>query len=189
MANRIFRPLVEWVVRYRQQIIQFGWPLMLFESFNWSYDHFFFPFAIGIWGAFWGGVIPVAGAFAINAIAFWAYDHMKIDWLKAKLAASYADEENKTKFQKFTTWHRQKRPGWRGKLQGISVFIGLTAVIDPVILSIYYRESYFKGVSARDWFVLLAATVSACFLWLLGWEVGIFVVKFVYHFIHTTFFH
>lgn len=154
-----------WLVRHWRDLLQFGWPFALFEAFNWIYDKFGFFYAMLAWGPFWGSVIPTLGALVINALVFWLYDHMKVDWLKAHAMRQLADEENLTNFQKLTTWHLKPRMTLKEKVIGELRFALALVLVDPVIVSVYYRDNHFNGVKAKDWLLLAKATLVACIVW------------------------
>jgi hypothetical protein len=186
MASRLFRPVVDWVIRYRAEIAQFGWPLVALESFNYCFDHLFYPFAIAMWGQVTGGIIPTITAFALNIALFWLYEVMEIDWLRAKVVRELVDKKNKTRLERLLTWHRTKQTSVQSRIKLAMGFMVLTLAIDPVILAIYYRENYFKGISIRDWGILLIATASACFLWVVFWEIGVIAARYLYHLIYVA---
>ncbi len=176
MANQFFRPLVGWVIRNRAEITRYGWPVFLFETFNWTFDHLAFPGGIARWGMLYGSLGITAVALLLNMIIFFAYDKMKVDWLQAKYLRDKSDDESKTQIEKILTSHRKVRRTWLEKARGVAEFIGYSAFIDPVILAVHYRESYFTGVSLRDWGILVAATLSACLIWAGAWDVAAYVI-------------
>jgi len=170
-----------WLSRHKADLLQFGWPFALFEGFNWVFDKGFFPFALWYFGPFWGAIIPSATAIGINAFVFWLYDYMQVDWLKAHALRELADKENKTNLEKLLTWHMTPRTTLRERIIGEIRFALLLIPVDPTIVAIYYRANHFKGVSRRDWLVLIKATVVACVIWLAIVEPIVFVVKIAWH--------
>lgn len=184
MANQVFRSVTGWFVRYWADLTRFGVGFALLETFNHAYDFGFFPFALHTWGPFWGAIIVTAGAYAFNAFMYFLYDVMKVDWLQAYATSELADKENKNTLEKAITWFRTPKVTLKDKVLAVGLFVSLTLPIDPMILAIYYRQSYFKGVNGRDWGLLIAATTSACILWLFVWEPGVWFAKFAYHQAH-----
>lgn len=180
MAHRFsFQSIWNWLVRHSRDLLQFGAGFAAFETFNWMYNYLFMPFTLLKWGPVWGALISTALALAINALVYWLYDHMKIDWLKAHAMRQLADKENKTTFEKLVTFHRQPRTTWWARLKGEAQFILLLTYVDPVIVALYYREEYFQGVSWRDWWLLIRATLVACVAWLLILEGFYFLYQLV----------
>ncbi len=165
---------------HRKKIAQFSLGLVIFESFIHLYDYLFFPFSIGYWGYLWGGVIASSIALLINAVVYLAYEHMKIDWLQARAIRQLADKESKNAFEKFITWHHKEKVTLTEKIVGIVYFVSLTLVLDPVMIALYHRKSFFKGMAGEDWMLLINSTVVACIVWLLIWEPGIFLLKSAY---------
>jgi hypothetical protein len=169
VANRIFRPLVDWVIRNRAEIARYGWPVFLFETFNWTFDHLAFPGGMKTWGPVNGVLIITAAALVLNSIFFLAYEVMKIDWLQAKYLRDREEAGDLTQIETALTKHRRFAGDRSGSLRAVLHFIGLTALVDPVIIAVHYRNEYFKGVSGRDWGILVAATLSACIIWSFLW--------------------
>lgn len=176
-----FQAAWSWLVRHWRDLLQFGWPFALFETFNWIYDKLIFSYTILEWGPFWGSVIPTLGAFAVNAFVFWLYDRMKVDWLKAHAMRQLADEENLTNFQKIVTWHHKPRTTLREKVIGELRFVMLLVLVDPVIVSVYYRDNHFNGVKAKDWLLLAKATLIACLVWAPQMAFVAYAARYIWH--------
>lgn len=175
-----FRSTWNWLARRVASLFQFGWPIALFLTQAWFYEHAFFPFALWLWGPIWGALIPSMGALVINVFVFWLYDYMKVDWLKAQALRELADKKNKSRLEKLVTWHLKPRHTLWQKLLGELRFTILLIPIDPVIAAIYYRENHFNGLGWRDWLLLGKATIVACMIWLLIMEPLVAVIKYIW---------
>lgn len=182
MAHQsIIRRTSDWLIRHKADLLQFGWPFALFETFNWIFDKGFIPYALWAWGPVMGALIPTVLALAINAFVFWLYDFMKVDWLKAHALRELADKENQTNLEKLMTWHLKPRTTLSERIKGELRFAVLLSYIDPVIVAIYYREHHFNGVSAKDWLLLAKATLVAVVVWLAILGPIVFGVKYLWH--------
>lgn len=159
-----------WAVRRMANLLQNGWPFLLFESFNWVFNYPFMYLCLWHWGPAWGAIIPSVLAIAINAFIFWLYEYMKVDWLKAHAVRQLADKANKTRLEKILTWHLKPRKTMLEKACASLQFGLLLSQLDPVIVAVHYRESHFNGLTTKDWWLLIKATLSGLLIWLLVLE-------------------
>ena len=169
MANHIFRPVADWVVRNKADIARYGYPVFVFETFNWTFDHLAFPGSMTTWGPITGALVITGIALVLNSVFFTAYEVMKIDWLQAKYLRDRESTGNLTELETLLTRHRRFSRTRSGRVQAVLHFIGLTSFVDPVIIAVHYRDEFFAGASLRDWGILIAATLSACFIWSVLW--------------------
>jgi len=175
---------LSWLARHKKRVAEVGIGFIVLETVNQLYDFFFFPFALAYWGPVKGALIVTGGAFLMNAFVYFLYDYMKVDWMLAYAARELSEKENKNSYEKFFTWIHAKKRTWREKILVPFIFVGLNYVVDPVIVAVHYRRSHFKGISFRDWGMLFLSTGSACALWLLTWEPGILLLKFLCRLVH-----
>ncbi len=176
--------ILGWLRAHWQQLFQFGIGYAIFELYNHIFDFTGFPASIAFLGYFWGAIAVSLLALLSNALVYYAYDHMKIDWLQAQTVQSLAEEENQNAWKKFLSWQLKDKKTAKDKLLGAVAFASLTLALDPVMIAVYYRESLFGGISKRDWWMLVKATGTACVMWLLVWEPGVFIAKWTLHFLH-----
>ncbi len=167
--------------QHRRRIQEIGVGITLFEGFNFLYDFVFYPFALAYWGLTTGGIIVTVLSLGINALIFWLYAYMRIDWLGAHALKQLHDKENKNSFEKLVTWIRKKKESVWERLMHPVVFIGLLLPIDPVIVAIHYQEQHFTRLTWRDWGLLILATLVANAWWFL--KVGIVIegVKYLWY--------
>jgi hypothetical protein len=165
--------MIHWVRRHHKKIQEIGTGLFLWEAFNYTYDFAFYPFAIAYWGLLVGGIIVVTISFAVNAVVFWLYEYMRVDWLGAHALRELEDKENKSNIERLATWVGKKKNTLWEKLMSPIVFVTLLLPIDPVIVAIHYRRQHFSGLGWRDWGIFAAATAVANAWWLL--KVGIII--------------
>lgn len=160
-------PLIRWASRCRRRFWEIGVGLTLYEAFNFAYDWLFYPLALAYWGLVKGGVIALALSIAINALVFWLYDRMRVDWLGAHALRQLEDKANKSRLERLATWlGRTKVSAWE-KLASPVVFVALALPIDPVIIAIHHQRRHFSGLRWGDWGLLLAATAAANGWWLI----------------------
>jgi len=173
--------MIAFLRRNHRKIQEIGTGLFLYEAFNYTYDLVFYPFALAYWGLMTGGVIVVGFSVIINMLVFWFYEYMRVDWLGAHALRELEHEENKSNIAKLVTWLGKKKVRWWEKLASPVVFTALLLPIDPVIVAIHFQQQHFKGLTWRDWGMLLLATLIANAWWLL--KIGIIVeaVLYVWH--------
>lgn len=155
--------------------------LTIYESFNAAFDLIFYPVVITTLGVVRGAALATAISLAVNILIFWAYDRLRIDWLGAHALRQLEHEENKSNIEHLITWLGKKKTAWYEKLVSPIVFVGLTLPIDPVIVAIHYRRQHFKGVTVRDWALLLAATIAANIWWAAKLGIVIAGIEFIWH--------
>ncbi len=170
-----------WLMENKQTLAEVGTGLFLYEGvWNQLFDLVFYPWCILTFGLTKGGLIAAAASFAHVIPLFWFYNWMRVDWLAATVVRSMADDENKGQLAKIAAVIHGKKTGWRKWILTPIQFIGLTAVIDPLIVAVHYREEHFsKKISGRDWGVLLASLVSANGLWCIKISVIMIPIRFV----------
>lgn len=155
--------------------------LVLYESFNTVYDLIFYPVVLATLGLVHGALLATGISLVVNIVIFWMYDHMRVDWLGAHALRQLEHEENKSNIEHLITWLGKKKMAWYEKLASPVVFVGLTLPIDPVIVAIHYRRQHFKGVTARDWGLLLAATIAANIWWAAKLGIVISAIELIWH--------
>lgn len=164
--------------RHHRRIQEIGTGLFLYEGFNYVYELVFYPFALIYWGYWYGAIVAVTGTLLINALVFWLYEHMRVDWLGAHALRELEQEENKSNIAKLMTWVGKKKEHWWERLMSPFIFTALLLPIDPVIVAIHYQREHFNGLKWRDWGILLVATLIANAWWLL--KVGLVVEAALY---------
>lgn len=155
--------------------------LTVYETFNAVFDLMFYPVALAALGIARGALIATGISLVVNIIIFWLYDRLRVDWLGAHALRQLEHEENKSNIEHLLTWLGKKKVTWYEKVASPIVFIGLTLPIDPVIVAIHYRRQHFKGVTVRDWMLLLGATLAANIWWTLKLGVVISAIEIVWH--------
>lgn len=173
--------MISFLRKHHRKIQEIGIGISLFEGFNFLYDFLFYPFALAYWGLELGGTIVVVLSLLVNAIIFWLYEYMRIDWLGAHALRELENEENKSSIHKLMTWIGKKKVTLWEKLLSPIVFTGLLLPIDPVIVAIHYQRQHFNGLYWRDWGILLVATLVANAWWLI--KIGLVVegAKYIWH--------
>ena len=157
--------------KHHARIQEIGIGLFIYECFNFVYDWLFYPFALVYWGVVHGGIVLVLGSLIQCSLFFWLYDRMKIDWLGAHALRQLEMKEKKNRLEHLAVWVGKEKKTWWEKLLNPIVFIALTLPIDPLIVAIHYRKRHFGGISARDWWVLLASVLVANAWWLIKIEI------------------
>ncbi|MEO5646124.1 MAG: hypothetical protein ABIQ91_01470 [Candidatus Paceibacterota bacterium] len=150
-----------------------GTGAFLYLLYNFFYDWAFYPGVIGFFGYRLGGTIAVAGSLLQCGVMFWLYDWMKIDWLGAHFLRELEDKDNKTHLEKMAVWIGKEKRTVSEKVIASVTFLILTAGIDPLVVAVHFKRSHFKGLTSRDWGLLLASVAAANAWWLL--KVGTFV--------------
>lgn len=172
MAHTLNR-VTGWVVRHKKRIQTIGTGLFIFECFNFAYNYGFYLFALSYWGIVEGGIIATGLSFVFNAVIFWAYDHMKVDWLGAYALRELDAKENKNHFEQVAVWVGKMNKTLREKILTVAIFVLMLAGVDPVIVAVHFQHEHFKGLKAYDWSILTMATIVANVWWLI--KVGSFV--------------
>jgi hypothetical protein len=155
-----------WLARHQQRVKTIGTGLFLYLSFNAAYDYGFYSFAIFHWGIVFGGGLASFGSLVQNAIMFWLYDRMGIDWLGAHALEQLEAKENKTRLERYALWVRKEKKSLSEKMWGIVLFALITISIDPLIVAVHFKPRQFDGLSVRDWGILLAAVTLGVTWWL-----------------------
>lgn len=179
-ASMTGMPIFSWLGAHHRKIREIGIGLVAYESFNHLFDFVFYPVVIAYFGVLDGGAIAISLSFLINSVVFLTYEYLKIDWLGAHALRELADAENQSNAAKLMTWLASTKKTWWEKAISPVVFIGLTLPIDPLIVAIHHRRAHFKGITARDWFLLWGATAAANMWWLLKVDIIIETARFVY---------
>jgi hypothetical protein len=181
----IFRRFAGWFMRHKRRIQEVGLGLILFEAFNRAYNYGFYSWAQHHFGFVMGSEMATGLSVVVNALVYWAYDHMKIDWLGAEVLRQLEDKENKTRLERLAVWiGKADKTVWE-KLLTTVVFVGLLYEVDPVIVAVHFQRQHFKGLTFRDWAILTIATLVANAWW--APQVGVVVATAQYlwhHLVH-----
>jgi len=180
VAQSSIRKISDRVVRLVANLLKHGWPLALFEAFNWVFNYPFCALMLLLFGPIRGAVIIAVAAFSLNAFVFWLYEYMKIDWLGAHAIRELADKTNKSRLEKILTWHHKPRNTVLEKIAGELQFCFLLSQIDPVIVAIHYRQSHFDGLGWRDWRLFIKATSVGLAIWLAVMEPAVWGARMVF---------
>lgn len=178
----ILSRITGWVIRHKRRIQTIGTGLFLYETFNLVYNYGFYLFALSYWGIVEGGILAAGLSFIVNAGVFWAYDHMKVDWLGAYALRELDSRENKNLFERLATWIGKADKTSREKVLAGMTFILMLIRVDPVVVAIHFQHEHFKGLKVYDWFILLTATTVGNVWWLI--QTGLFVEAVRYVVIH-----
>jgi hypothetical protein len=159
--------IIRFLKHHHRKIQEIATGLAIFEACNFVSDFIWYPFAMTYWGVFWGGAIAFVTVSIYNTIVFVLYEYMAVDWLGAHALREIDKEENRSALVRFMTWLGRAKTTWWEKALSPIVFIILTLPIDPVIVAIHHRREHFRGISARDWWIFLAANTAANLWWIL----------------------
>ncbi|MEJ0053961.1 MAG: hypothetical protein WDN10_04545 [bacterium] len=165
-----------WLVRHRVRIKTIGTGLFLYESYNVLYDYGFYAFAILQWGLVIGSIIATLGSLIQNGLMFWLYDRQGIDWLGAHILRELEAKENKNRFERLAVWLGKAEKTRAEVVLAAVAFVGLLWRVDPLIVAVHFRREHFRGLTAKDWGILLAA-VAVGNAWSIL-EMGIIVETF-----------
>ncbi len=163
-----------WLKKSQAKILAIGWRLVLYETYNQLYDKVLYTWAMLYFGVTQGWLLMAAGSLVQCAYMFWRYDRVGVDWLFAKSVRDYETRESLTWFEKTVSRISQSRKG----LWGLLAFVLANISLDPLIVAVHFKDSHFKGVTRRDWFVLVASVLIGNLYW--GIRIGILVKLLVW---------
>lgn len=178
MAHILSR-ITGWVVRHKKRIQTIGTGLFIYECFNLAYNWGFYIFSLSYWGIEDGAILAAGLSFIINAAIFWAYDHMKMDWLGAYALRELDAKENKSRFEQLAVWVSKENKTWWEKILTATAFVLVLIGIDPVIVAVHFQHEHFKGLKAYDWYILFMATAVANIWWLIRIGLLVEVIRFI----------
>ncbi len=165
------------LIRNKARIALIGKEAFLYLLYNLFYDFVFYPLVIGFMGYVVGGLIAVGGSFLQCGIMFWLYDRNGSDWLGAHALRELDDEESQSRLKKVATWIGREKRTWWEHVVALAMMVPLTSVFDPLVVAVHFQSQHFKGLTRKDWGLLLAALVSANGLWLMKSGIGVAIFK------------
>lgn len=170
-----------WLVRHKERIKTMGIGLTVYLSLTFAFDWGFYLYAFSQLGVVNGGMFAVGLSFIINALVFWAYDHMKIDWLGAYLLRELQVKANKNRFERLAVWIGKVNKTWWELILTMVAFVLVLARVDPVIVAVHFQQAHFKGLGIRDWAILLIATAVGNTWWLIQIGAAYSVWKWLFY--------
>lgn len=145
-------------------------------SVNWltvyAFNYALYPFVIWKCGLTGGGAIMAFLSLLICLLTLWFYDWSKRDWLGIEAVKSLREYQGESRFRKWTATILQ-RGDW-------AALILLSLKFDPFIATIYLRQSYFDGMSKRDWKNFFLSWIIGNLYWALACFGGVSVLAWLW---------
>ncbi|NOT85759.1 MAG: hypothetical protein HOP02_13495 [Methylococcaceae bacterium] len=130
---------------------------LLYAGFNWVFDYVLYVYVVYTWGMLLGGSVMTLISLIQCALTLKLYEKMRIDWVGAGAMLEWQSQQP-TSFSGRLFHRISKKPK--------AAFIFLCIFTDPFIITAYFRQGRFDGLTKHDWQLFIYSGIVSNTYWI-----------------------